>query len=184
MSTERTENTEELAGRLAGEASGAADDESSGDSGRGKGGSTGGSSAASLPVVESGKKSKDKAGRKKKIKRHVSTVVVHVFASFNNTIVTITDPKGNTLSWASSGGSNFKGSRKSTPFAGQVVATKALAAAKELHGFTEAKIYVDGPGPGRDAAIRAVRDFAAVLEIHDVTSTPFNGCKAPKERRV
>lgn len=141
----------------------------------------------STPVstsTSSGKKSKDKAGRKKKVRRHVSKIKVHILASFNNTIVTVTDSNGATLSACSAGEMGFKGSRKSTPFAAQVVTEKALNTAKELHGFTDANIYVDGPGPGRDSGIRTVKNFAHVHEIHDVTSVPHNGCKPPKERRV
>lgn len=151
-------------------------------------------SGASLsqPAVEldkvsekaTGKKGKDKAGRKKKAKKHVADVIVHVFASFNNTIITVTDMKGNTLSWATAGGCGFKGSRKSTPFAGQAATMKALKTAKEYHGIQNAEVRVYGPGPGRDASVRAVRDFAFVNAIYDVTGVPFNGCRAEKERRV
>lgn len=136
------------------------------------------------PATEPALKAKDKTGRKKKVKRHVSDIVVHIYATFNNTIVTVSDSKGNSLSWSSAGENGFKGSRKSTPFAGQVVTAKALQKAKELHNFIYAQIRVCGPGPGRDAAIRAVKDFAEVKAIFDVTKVPFNGCQPPKERRV
>ncbi len=131
-----------------------------------------------------GKKGKDKAGRKKKVKRHVEHVVVHINASFNNTKITVADLDGNSLTWSFSGERKFRGSRKSTPFAGQVAAMHALQKAKELYGIQTAKVRVKGPGPGRDAAIRAVRDFATIIEILDVTPVPHNGCRAPKERRV
>ncbi len=127
---------------------------------------------------------KTKARRSRKYKRIVSDVIVHIHATFNNTIITVTDVKGNTLSWATAGGSGFRGSRKSTPFAGQVATTRALQKAKELYGIESAEIRVSGPGPGRDASIRAVKDFVSISAICDVTGIPFNGCRAPKERRV
>lgn len=123
-------------------------------------------------------------GSKRKLKRHVSDIIVHVYASFNNTIITVTDVKGNALSWATAGGSGFRGSRKSTPFAGQVAAAKALQKAKDLYGIESAEVHVFGPGPGRDASVRAVRDFVTVTAIYDMTGIPFNGCRAPKQRRV
>lgn len=133
-----------------------------------------------------GKKGKDKAGRKKKVRKHVEHVVVHIYASFNNTIVTVCDPKenGNTLSWASAGDRKFRGSRKSTPYAGQVAAMHALKVAQDFHGIKTAIVKVKGPGPGRDAAARAVQEFVKVLEIHDVTTVPHNGVRAPKPRRI
>lgn len=122
---------------------------------------------------------------KKKAKaRKVPDVVVHVHASFNNTIVTVTDPKGNALAWATSGGCGFRGSRKSTPYAAQVAAQKAIQKSKEVYGAENAEVYVYGPGPGRDAAVRAARDHVHVTAIYDVTGVPFNGCRPPKERRV
>lgn len=125
-----------------------------------------------------------KARSRKKGKRYVSDVVVHVYASFNNTIATVTDVKGNALSWATAGGCGFRGSRKSTPFAGQVATSKAVQKAKEVYGAESAEIRVYGPGPGRDASVRAVRDHLMITSIYDVTGIPFNGCRAPKERRV
>ncbi|MFO1257043.1 MAG: 30S ribosomal protein S11 [Gammaproteobacteria bacterium] len=121
---------------------------------------------------------------KRKTKRLVTDIIVHIYASFNNTLATITDVKGNTLSWATAGGCGFRGSRKSTPFAGQVATGKALQKARELYGIETAEVRVYGPGPGRDASVRAVRDFVHVTAIYDVTGIPFNGCRAPKERRV
>lgn len=126
-----------------------------------------------------------KAARsKKKGKRVVHDIIVHVYASFNNTIITVTDVKGNTLSWATAGGCGFRGSRKSTPFAGQVAAGKAIQRAKELYGAESAEVRVYGPGPGRDASVRAVREFVQITAIFDVTGIPFNGVRAPGERRV
>ncbi len=123
-------------------------------------------------------------GRKRKLKRLVTDIIIHIYASFNNTIITVTDVKGNALSWATSGGSGFRGSRKSTPFAGQVATTKALQKAVDTYGAESAEVRVCGPGPGRDASVRAVRDYVSISAIYDVTAIPFNGCRAPKERRV
>ncbi|HRE31890.1 MAG TPA: 30S ribosomal protein S11 [Candidatus Berkiella sp.] len=125
-----------------------------------------------------------KARLKRKSKRTISDVIVHVYASFNNTLITVTDVKGNTLSWATAGGCGFRGSRKSTPFAGQVAAGKAIQKARELYGVESAEVRIYGPGPGRDASVRAVRDFVSITAIFDVTGIPFNGCRAPKQRRV
>ena len=121
---------------------------------------------------------------RKKIKKQVSEGIAHVHASFNNTIITITDRQGNALAWASSGGAGFKGSRKSTPFAAQLAAETAAKAAME-HGLKSVEVYVKGPGAGREAAIRSLQ--AAGLEvtlIKDVTPIPHNGCRPPKRRRV
>jgi small subunit ribosomal protein S11 len=125
-----------------------------------------------------------KAKVKKRTKRVITDVIVHVYASFNNTLITVTDVKGNTLSWATAGGCGFRGSRKSTPFAGQVAAGKAIQKARELYGAECAEVRIYGPGPGRDASVRAVRDFVQITAIFDVTGIPFNGCRAPKARRV
>lgn len=121
---------------------------------------------------------------KKKTKRVISDVIVHVYASFNNTLITVTDVKGNTLAWATAGGCGFRGSRKSTPFAGQVAAGKAIQKAREVYGAESAEVRIYGPGPGRDASVRAVRDVVQITAIFDVTGIPFNGCRAPKQRRV
>lgn len=123
-------------------------------------------------------------GRRRKLKRLVTDVIVHIYASFNNTITTVTDVKGNVLSWATAGGSGFRGSRKSTPFAGQVATARALQKAVDTYGAESAEVRVFGPGPGRDASVRAVRDHVRISAIYDVTSIPFNGCRPPKERRV
>ncbi|ADC63257.1 MULTISPECIES: 30S ribosomal protein S11 [Chromatiaceae] len=121
---------------------------------------------------------------KKKIKKQVADGVAHVHASFNNTIITITDRQGNALAWATSGGSGFRGSRKSTPFAAQVAADKAGQAAKE-YGLRNLDVNVKGPGPGRESAVRALNNAGfKITSITDVTPIPHNGCRPPKKRRV
>ena len=121
---------------------------------------------------------------KKKIKKNVNDGIAHIHATFNNTIVTITDRAGNTLSWATAGGSGFRGSRKSTPFAAQVAAEKAGRAAQEF-GLKNLDVKVKGPGPGRDSALRALNNVGFnINSIEDVTSIPHNGCRPPKQRRV
>ena len=121
---------------------------------------------------------------RKKVKKTVVDGVVHVHASFNNTIVTITDRQGNTLCWATSGGSGFRGSRKSTPFAAQVAAQKAGEQAKEF-GLKNLEVNIKGPGPGRESAVRALNAIGfKITNITDVTPIPHNGCRPPKKRRV
>ena len=123
-------------------------------------------------------------GNKRKEKKHVESGAAHIRSTFNNTIVTISDTKGNALSWASAGGLGFRGSRKSTPFAAQMAAEQAAKAAME-HGLRQVEVFVKGPGSGREAAIRALQ--AAGLEVNsikDVTPIPHNGCRPPKRRRV
>ena len=123
-------------------------------------------------------------GTRKKITKTVVDGIAHVHASFNNTIITITDRQGNTLSWATAGGSGFRGSRKSTPFAAQVAAERAGQAAQEL-GMKNLEVMVKGPGPGRDSAVRALNAIGfKISRIDDVTPIPHNGCRAPKRRRV
>ena len=120
----------------------------------------------------------------KKNKKIVTDGVAHIHSSFNNTIVTITDKQGNTICWATSGGSGFKGSRKSTPFAAQIAADKAGNAAKEF-GMINLDVKVKGPGGGRESAIRSLHNSGIeVTEIVDVTPMPHNGCRPPKRRRV
>lgn len=120
----------------------------------------------------------------KKGKRIVSYGQAHVYASFNNTIVTLTDSQGNTMAWASAGTSGFKGSRKSTPFAARVAAQQAAKAAQDM-GMQEVDLFINGPGPGREAAIRAIQGAGLkVRSIRDVTPVPHNGCRPPKKRRV
>ena len=121
---------------------------------------------------------------KKKVKRQVADGIAHVHASFNNTIVTITDRQGNALAWATSGGSGFRGSRKSTPFAAQVAADRAGQAAKE-YGVKNLDVNVKGPGPGRESAVRALNNAGfKIIGIQYVTPIPHNGCRPPKKRRV
>jgi small subunit ribosomal protein S11 len=125
-----------------------------------------------------------KTVRKRKEKRNVERGQAHIHASFNNTLVTITDPAGNAMFWASAGGSGFRGSRKSTPFAAQIAAEKAATAAKE-QGVRFVDVYVKGPGSGREAAIRALQTAGLEISlIKDVTPIPHNGCRPPKRRRV
>jgi len=120
----------------------------------------------------------------KKAKRTLSSGQVHIYASFNNTIVTVTDPQGNTLCWGSSGSVGFKGSRKSTPFAARMAAEQAIKAAQAI-GIQEVELYVKGPGPGRESAIRAVQAMGLKVRlIADKTPIPHNGCRPPKRRRV
>ena len=127
---------------------------------------------------------KDTRNRKKVARRSVSEGVAHIHASFNNTIVTITDRQGNALAWATSGGQGFRGSRKSTPFAAQVAAEVAGKAAQE-YGVKNIDVLVKGPGPGRESAVRALGALGyKVNSISDVTPIPHNGCRAPKKRRV
>jgi small subunit ribosomal protein S11 len=121
---------------------------------------------------------------KKKVKRQILDAVAHVHASFNNTIITITDRQGNSLSWATAGGCGFKGSRKSTPFAAQVAAERAGTAAKDF-GVKNLEVRVKGPGPGRESAVRALNAVGfRITQIEDVTPIPHNGCRPPKRRRV
>lgn len=120
----------------------------------------------------------------RKVKRQLSTGQVHVFASFNNTIVTVTDLQGNTVCWGSSGSAGFKGSRKSTPFAARMATEQTIKVAQQM-GLQEVELFVKGPGPGREAAIRAVQAIGLkVVRITDQTSVPHNGCRPPKKRRV
>ena len=122
--------------------------------------------------------------QRKKVRKNVLEGIAHVHASFNNTIVTITDRQGNTLSWATAGGCGFRGSRKSTPFAAQVAAEKAGNAAQE-HGVKNVEVRVMGPGPGRESAGRALNACGLkITNIEDVTPIPHNGCRPPKRRRV
>ena len=124
------------------------------------------------------------ARSRKRGKRQVSEGIAHIHASFNNTIVTITDRQGNTLSWATSGGSGFRGSRKSTPYAAQVAAERAGEVAKE-NGVRNLEVLVKGPGPGRESSIRALNGVGFhITNITDVTPIPHNGCRPPKKRRV
>ncbi|VAW74118.1 SSU ribosomal protein S11p (S14e) [hydrothermal vent metagenome] len=121
---------------------------------------------------------------RKKVKKNVVDGIAHIHASFNNTIVTITDRQGNALAWATAGGSGFRGSRKSTPFAAQVAADRVGEMVKEF-GLKNLEVEVKGPGPGRESAVRALNNAGfKITNITDVTPIPHNGCRPPKKRRV
>lgn len=121
---------------------------------------------------------------RKRIRKGVSDGIAHVQATFNNTIITITDRQGNTLSWATSGGAGFKGSRKSTPFAAQVAAEQAGRTAME-YGIKNLEVRIKGPGPGRDSSVRALNALGIkITSIADITPIPHNGCRPPKRRRI
>lgn len=121
---------------------------------------------------------------RKKIKRNVADGIAHVHASFNNTIITITDRQGNVLAWTTAGGSGFRGSRKSTPFAAQVAAERVGVIVKE-YGMQNLEVEIKGPGPGRESAVRALNNAGFnITNITDVTPIPHNGCRPPKKRRV
>ncbi|HAG94325.1 MAG: 30S ribosomal protein S11 [Pseudomonadales bacterium] len=129
-------------------------------------------------------KAKATARTRKKVKKSVVDGVAHIHASFNNTIITLSDRQGNALSWATAGGCGFRGSRKSTPFAAQVAAEKAGLAAQE-YGLKNLEVMVKGPGPGRESAVRALHACGyKINSITDVTPIPHNGCRPPKKRRV
>ncbi len=130
------------------------------------------------------KVAKKTAVRRRRERKNIQSGAVHIQSTFNNTIVTITDVRGNAISWASAGGLGFRGSRKSTPFAAQTAAETAAKAAME-HGLKTVQVYVKGPGAGREAAIRALQSAGLeVTMIKDVTPIPHNGCRPPKRRRV
>lgn len=121
---------------------------------------------------------------KKKIKKNIPSGIVHVYASFNNTLITITDPQGNAVSWSSCGAKQFKGSKKSTPFAAQIAAEDACRKAQD-QGMRSVEVRIKGPGGGRESALRAVASSGMrVTQIRDVTPIPHNGCRPPKKRRV
>jgi small subunit ribosomal protein S11 len=123
-------------------------------------------------------------GGARKVRRTLSAGQVHIAATFNNTIVTVTDTQGNTVAWGSAGSAGFKGSRKSTPFAARLAAEQAIKAAMSM-GLQEVSVFVKGPGPGRESAIRAVQSLGLkVNSITDMTPVPHNGCRPPKKRRV
>ncbi len=144
-------------------------------------------SKTSIPPASSAAPSaggaKPKPG-KKKVKKNVATGIAHIQSTFNNTVVTITDINGNTVGWSSAGARNFKGSRKSTPFAAQLAAEEAARKAME-HGMRSIAVFVKGPGAGRESALRALQAVGfKVTLIRDVTPVPHNGCRPPKRRRV
>ena len=151
-----------------------ADDEKGGSTGK-SGSATGGAAAKAGTAVKS----------RKKAKRQISDGIVHIYSSFNNTIVTITDVQGNAISWASAANCGYKGSRKSTPFAASEAAQKAGQVAVDNYGMKSVQARVRGPGPGRESAIRALNAIGLkIISITDVTGVPFNGCRDPKRRRV
>ena len=124
------------------------------------------------------------AKARKRVKKNVSDAVCHIHASFNNTIILITDRQGNTLSWSTAGAAGFKGSRKSTPFAAQVAAETAGRAAQDC-GIKNLEVQISGPGPGRESSVRALNALGIkILQIQDVTPIPHNGCRPPKRRRI
>ncbi|MDO8643964.1 MAG: 30S ribosomal protein S11 [bacterium] len=131
--------------------------------------------ATKVPIPKKGKK---------RVRKNIATGIVHIKATFNNTIVTISDPMGNTIAWSSAGGRGFKGSRKSTPFAAQVASDDAARKAME-HGVRSVQVFVKGPGAGRESALRALSATGLrVTQIQDVTPIPHNGCRQVKRRRV
>ena len=137
-----------------------------------------------MAAAKQQKSASRKASGKRRVKKNVEHGQAHIQASFNNTIVTLTDAAGNALSWASAGGLGFKGSRKSTPYAAQMASETATNAAK-VHGLKSVDVFVKGPGTGREAAIRALAQSGLdVTSITDVTPVPHNGCRPPKRRRV
>jgi small subunit ribosomal protein S11 len=135
-------------------------------------------------MAQNVRSSRRSAATTRKVKRTLSSAQVHVFASFNNTIVTVTDQQGNSVCWGSAGSAGFKGSRKSTPFAARLAAEQALKTAVSM-GVQEVDIIIKGPGPGRESAIRAVQAMGVkVRSISDITPVAHNGCRPPKKRRV
>ncbi len=146
--------------------------------------STAAPDAAATPPAAGAAAPAAAAAPRKRAKKTVVDAIAHVHASFNNTIITITDRQGNVLCWATSGGSGFRGSRKSTPFAAQVAAEKAGIAAQE-YGVKNLEVQVKGPGPGRESAVRSLHNIGfKIANISDVTPIPHNGCRPPKKRRV
>ena len=139
--------------------------------------------ATTTATATTGKRQRRAAGPRRE-KRMVPMGQVHIQSTFNNTIVTVTDPQGNALTWTSTGSAGFKGSRKSTPYAAQLAATQAARAAMDV-GMREADVFLKGPGPGRESAIRSLQAAGLrVRSITDVTPLPHNGCRPPKKRRV
>lgn len=138
-------------------------------------------------VVKKSEKTEEKkpAKAKKKGRKNIAVGVIHVYSTFNNTIITVTDPVGNVITWSNAGNRGFKGSRKGTPFAAQMAAEDAVRRAAEQHGLRSASVIVKGPGPGRESAVRALsRTGVRISSIRDLTAIPHNGCRPPKKRRV
>jgi small subunit ribosomal protein S11 len=149
-------------------------------------GSTGGTSGGAKGKSTGGKAAPAAGGKsRKKVKRQISDGIAHVYSSFNNTIVTITDVQGNAVAWTSAANCGYRGSRKSTPYAAGEAAQKAAQAVVDNYGMKNVQVRVKGPGPGRESAIRALHAAGLkIISITDVTGIPFNGCRAPKKRRV
>lgn len=135
-------------------------------------------------MASAAKSSKTATKTKKKAKRAISSGVVYVQATFNNTLITVTDLQGNVLTWATAGGMGYKGARKSTPFAAQQAAKQAAQVAKDVYSLKTVDVFIKGPGSGREAAARALAEFFKVTSISDITGIPHNGCRPEKERRV
>jgi small subunit ribosomal protein S11 len=167
---------------------GAGSSKSSDKSSDDKSGETGGTTGSTGTGGKSGSKGSAGGGAakpRKKVKRQISDGIAHIYSSFNNTIVTITDVQGNTVSWTSAANCGYRGSRKSTPYAAGEAAQKAGLAVVENFGMKNVQVRVKGPGPGRESAIRALHAVGLkIVSITDVTGIPFNGCRAPKKRRV
>jgi small subunit ribosomal protein S11 len=153
------------------------------DSGSSSSGSSSGSGKVAAPATATASAPATKG--RKKVKRQISDGIAHIYSSFNNTMITITDVQGNTVAWSSAAGCGFKGSRKSTPFAAGEAAQKASLLVIENYGMKNVQVRVRGPGPGRESAVRALHAAGLkILSITDVTGIPFNGCRDPKKRRV
>jgi small subunit ribosomal protein S11 len=151
----------------------------------GSAGSTGKSGSATTTKAASGTPAVKATKGRKKVKRQITDGIAHVYSSFNNTIVTITDVQGNAVAWTSAASCGYRGSRKSTPYAAGEAAQKAGTAVVENYGMKSVHVHVKGPGPGRESAIRALNSAGLkIMSITDVTGVPFNGCRAPKKRRV
>lgn len=151
----------------------------------GKSGSTGGSAGKASSTKSTAQPSTAAAKTRKKSKRQISDGIAHIYSSFNNTIVTITDVQGNAVAWTSAANCGYRGSRKSTPYAAGEAAQKAGQAVVDNFGMKNVQVRVKGPGPGRESAIRALHAVGLkIVSITDVTGIPFNGCRAPKKRRV
>lgn len=172
--TEKKAKTDDAAVKAASDTEGSEGSTGSGSTGKGAAGKAGAAAGTTGKVK----------GRKK-VKRQITDGIAHVYSSFNNTIVTITDVQGNAVAWTSAANCGYRGSRKSTPYAAGEAAQKAGIAVVENFGMKSVHVYVRGPGPGRESAIRALNTAGLkILSITDVTGVPFNGCRAPKKRRV
>jgi small subunit ribosomal protein S11 len=166
-----------------GTAASTSSDDKSGETGGTSG--TGGKSSSGSSAKSSTNAAAGASKSRKKVKRQISDGIAHIYSSFNNTIVTITDVQGNTIAWTSAANCGYRGSRKSTPYAAGEAAQKAGQAVVENYGMKNVQVRVKGPGPGRESAIRALHAIGLkIVSITDVTGIPFNGCRAPKKRRV